>query len=125
MSVTDEQMLSFAMKFECGWQGHTVTVERYTNHGQLLPDGQWAVVRHLFSRGSLITNPLYLNGSSWLYKNGQTWPSWREAIEHMLQYASRPGTRGWNGEKERPHERDEIELANEEQAKLDAEGESG
>lgn len=105
MTVTDEQMLGFATRFVFDWShGHnTIFIERYDNHGRLLPDGKWVVVRHLFPVGGQITNPLYLNGSAWLYKNAQTWDSWREALDHLHSYAARPGTNGWNQIKQDPH----------------------
>lgn len=94
----------FATRFEFGWHGHNICIERYTNHGRLLSDGRWVVVRHLFPLGtSSTTNPLYLNGNAWLYKNGQTWDSWQEALEHLYKYGSRPGTNGWEMIREDPH----------------------
>lgn len=90
-------------RFEFGWRGHTICIERYSNHGRLLPDGRWVVVRHLFPLGGDITNPLYLNGNVWLYKNAQTWPTWQAALAHLKKYAARPGTNGWEMITEDPH----------------------
>lgn len=103
MNTYDLDMLQFSTRFAVGFQGHTVHIERYSNHGRLLPNGQWVVVRHLFPLGSDITNPLYLKGSAWLYKNAQTWPSWREAVDHLMTYAAGPGTNGWEMIREDPH----------------------
>lgn len=102
---TDSEMLGFATRFAVDFEGHLVHIERYSNHGKLLSDGRWVVVRHLWPLGTTsTTNPLYLNGSAWLYKNAQTWTSWRDAVDHMMKYAARPGTNGWYQIQEKPHE---------------------
>lgn len=101
--LSDEWMLNTATRFAIVWRGHLIHVERYSNHGGLIPDRKWVVVRHLFPLGSDITNPLYLNGSAWLYKRAQTWDSWREAMDHLHKYAARPGTNGWEMIQEDPH----------------------
>ena len=102
-TFTDELMLDSATRFAITWHGHLVHIERYDNHGSLLPDEKWVVVRHLFPLGSDVTNPHYLSGSVWRYKQASSYNSWREALNCLEMYAARPGTNGWAGIIEDPH----------------------
>jgi hypothetical protein len=74
--VNDEKLLRCATRFVVSLHGCTIVIERYDNHGGLIPDGGWVVCRWL---GSM--NPWYLAGDGeWRYKGGSNWPSAREAL---------------------------------------------
>lgn len=80
--MTDEQLLNCATRFVVSLGGATIHIERYDNHGGLIPDRGWVVCRWL---GGL--NPWYLAGDGeWRYKGGSNWPSFREALAALERH---------------------------------------
>jgi hypothetical protein len=74
-------LLEHATEFEVPWCGRIVTISRRTNHGRMIPDGNWCVGIWHNSRSSQITTVDYLSrDGKWRYKAGDPFSSPQAAM---------------------------------------------
>lgn len=79
MNARDD-LAAFAYRYVFAWKGSTITIERYDNHGRLMPDGNWVVARWISPMGSDLSNVLYLGSDGgWRYKVGARWATLDDA----------------------------------------------